>query len=614
MQIHGELLACKIVQVRVASALALLGRVSGTAVPVPPATTLVSGEIHIVIVNAQICLQIAHACAECQIVKAGVLHPTLIAQAPSQGERRREAQSLARGKLSRPWRGQGCVDIVSLSIIVRSLQAQIGIAGSVISTRLCCLIAIGHEDRAQVVHTAESAVIVEVCIERDGLRVCGATDVLDTRLLVYRVVVVQSHDDILAIDASPCRLISGIGVIKRSGVSRGIVDSHHRVEAQSAQKGIEFDVDAGIELKLSRSILICAGCVLIRENVRCVELCATEDILTVDDVGRALGQTKCAESLRINHVDRYQGCQTIGSQSSSLCPEVFIARVIGSFVIAVGGIGIDISIDRGIDVDVDIAAHMQLVAVSVLGLAEVHQCSGTLVFHISVELSTVVTALDFCGSLCGVISLLDIVRAVEVDARIAIRVETRSIVIDLFCRIERLQSVIGASLVIECHVLCRPQILRKGLDDIPSRIQSDVDVQSLVDTSALACDQDSALCGAAAVECHSLCAFQESDALDLFRPDGCSLAGHTINQDQLSCITPHAGPVESGDHAVHVVKAISSIVFVCQLSDVDTCHASHDVFLGHLSERHVNERRVAWHLRLSGNNRHQRRHHGQGSA
>ena len=98
--------------------------------------------------------------------------------------------------------------------VVRELQAHVGIAGLMILTRLSLLITISHQHSTYIVHIIEGAVVIEVSIECDGLVICGTRDILHTRFLIHRAIVVKTYDDILAIKVSPCRLEGSVSIIE----------------------------------------------------------------------------------------------------------------------------------------------------------------------------------------------------------------------------------------------------------------------------------------------------------------------------------------------------------------------------------------------------------------
>ena len=99
-------------------------------------------------------------------------------------------------------------------IVIRELQAHVGIAYLMICSRIGLLVTICHQHGTYVMHIIESAVVIEVCIECDSLIICRTRDILNTRLLIHRTVVVQTYDNILAVVASPCRLEGSVSIIE----------------------------------------------------------------------------------------------------------------------------------------------------------------------------------------------------------------------------------------------------------------------------------------------------------------------------------------------------------------------------------------------------------------
>ena len=100
-------------------------------------------------------------------------------------------------------------------IVIRELQAHIGVAHLMILCRFALLVTVGHQHGAYVVHIVEGAVVIEVRIECDGLVIGRTRDILSTRFLVHRTIVVQTYDNILAVVVSPCRLEGGVGIVER---------------------------------------------------------------------------------------------------------------------------------------------------------------------------------------------------------------------------------------------------------------------------------------------------------------------------------------------------------------------------------------------------------------
>ena len=98
--------------------------------------------------------------------------------------------------------------------VIRELQAHVGIAYLMICSRIGLLETISHQHGTYVMHIIEGAVVIEVCIECDSLIICRTRDVLNTRFLIHRAIVVKTYDDILAIKVSPCRLEGSVSIIE----------------------------------------------------------------------------------------------------------------------------------------------------------------------------------------------------------------------------------------------------------------------------------------------------------------------------------------------------------------------------------------------------------------
>ena len=154
-------------------------------------------------------------------------------------------------------------------------------------------------------------------------------------------------------------------------------------------------------------------------------------------------------------------------------------------------------------------------------------------------------------------------------------------------RIEGTQSVVGTSLVVEGHVFGRAKILRISLCYVPSGVGAYIHAQTVVHTATLGGDEYGSLGGAAAIEHHSLSAFEEGHFFDFRGQHVVGIARHTVDEHQVVGETPHTCAVEAGYVALHVVKTIGIIVLVHQFSVVQAGDATHDVFFGNLFEQHV---------------------------
>ena len=105
---------------------------------------------------------------------------------------------------------QGNVGIVTTVIVVVDVQAEVGIARTVILTVLGDLIALCDKCGIEGM-TTKGAVVIELTGEEDGLSVVRVADLLDTRVLI-RGVFSQADDLVFSVLVCPDRKISRIGV------------------------------------------------------------------------------------------------------------------------------------------------------------------------------------------------------------------------------------------------------------------------------------------------------------------------------------------------------------------------------------------------------------------
>ena len=120
----------------------------------------------------------------------------------------------------------------------------------------------------------ERTVVIEVGIEGDGLVVGRTADVLNTRLLVLGIVVVQCNNHIPAIVVAPGRLVGSILVVERSRVRCGIVHSYQRMETQALRQRAKVSIHTCVELELTAGPSVVASSISVGNHVGQVSLCS----------------------------------------------------------------------------------------------------------------------------------------------------------------------------------------------------------------------------------------------------------------------------------------------------------------------------------------------------
>ena len=188
-------------------------------------------------------------------------------------------------------------------------------------------------------------------------------------------------------------------------------------------------------------------------------------------------------------------------------------------------------------------------------------------------------------------SLLDIIRRIEIYARIAIWILSGCIVVDGLCRIWQvvyITTIIQESLIVKAHVLSRTEILWKSLGYVPARIGIHLNRQAIINLATLGGNENHAIGSLAAIEYCGLGTLQERDILNLVGANITGVTWHTVDENECIGITPHTTAIITGYITLHIVKAVGIIVFLCQFSDVDGAHTTEHIALVRLLERHVN--------------------------
>ena len=83
-----------------------------------------------------------------------------------------------------------------------------------VDTRNALLVTVDHSNGTDIVYIIKRTVVVEMGIESNRLIVGRTTNVLNARLLILSLVVIQGHNDIFSVIAAPCRLKYCILVIE----------------------------------------------------------------------------------------------------------------------------------------------------------------------------------------------------------------------------------------------------------------------------------------------------------------------------------------------------------------------------------------------------------------
>ena len=218
-------------------------------------------------------------------------------------------------------------------------------------------------------------------------------------------------------------------------------------------------------------------------------------------------------------------------------------------------------------------------------LAKLHQ--AVIVGHaqIGIVSGKLATALHLHRSIRTVVKLAQVVAAVEIHIRIAVRIGTGSRIVNLLLRVfQRLCSIIGHRLVIERHILSRTQILRISLRCIDARIDGGGDAQWLHLTT-LGSDEDYALGSLCTIEYDGRSALEHSNLLHLGGIDGASLTGNSIYENKCT-LSPNISVITTNER-LKIIECIGAVVLFQQLFDIHLADTAHQVSLGNLTESHV---------------------------
>ena len=184
------------------------------------------------------------------------------------------------------------------------------------------------------------------------------------------------------------------------------------------------------------------------------------------------------------------------------------------------------------------------------------------------------------------IRLLQVVGAVEVDVRIAVRVRTQLRIIDGRSVITFGESVVAASFVVQRHVAVGIQVFGVCLRHIDTGIGTHVDAHRLV-LAALGRDEDHSLRGTAAVEYDGGCILHNGDALHLGSPHVACATGYPVDEHQ-RFLSPDVSGI-SADVAVQPHQTVRTVHLLEQLRCVDRRDGCRQVFARNLAECHVHQ-------------------------
>ena len=174
------------------------------------------------------------------------------------------------------------------------------------------------------------------------------------------------------------------------------------------------------------------------------------------------------------------------------------------------------ALNQLIEGKVNITTHTKAVGVVVLGITKVQEIFTTVVVDVGIEVCALAATLYLSCSLRTVIYLADILVRIVVHVGITIRIQSRSVIIDILLRISRSKTVVCTSFIIQGHVLSRTEIFRKLFCHMKTGVSVHLHLQT-VNSSTFGGYENSALGSLRTIEHHGLCTLEEGDLLNLGR-------------------------------------------------------------------------------------------------
>ncbi len=352
-------------------------------------------------------------------------------------------------------------------------------------------------------------------------------------------------------------LVYGILVVDGGVVAGGVVDRYLCLELQAGNQMVETDFDSGVEVEMTAGKLVVACGVHGGERIVLFELSTADEVFAVNQVSGGVDQRHRSLVVGVDCVDGNQRREwrSTGSGRAHVgrtAPEV--GEVAASVVECRAGV--DPTSNPVVHGQVDVAADVQTGGMVLLPFAEVHQVVGVVKTHVGIEFGEPSASVELSRTLIAFIMLLKIFVGKEVEAGITVGVGSRRCHIYLFVGECRFESVVGAGLIVESHILGTGEIFGIAFRYVKSGIAADTDVQTVV-RSSLGGDEYRALRGTASVEHHSLGTLEEGYLTDF---GGCDVVGGTFNSINQGYASSHVPKVACGDRH-HVGERVGGVTF-----------------------------------------------------
>ena len=101
-------------------------------------------------------------------------------------------------------------------------------------------------------------------------------------------------------------------------------------------------------------------------------------------------------------------------------------------LVIIGSVGIHPTRSPVCELEVDVTTYVQAVGIVVLSFTEIEEIALAVVAHVGIELRKLTTTFELSRYIVARLSLLEIIRIIELLVWITVRIGTRSRVIDIF--------------------------------------------------------------------------------------------------------------------------------------------------------------------------------------
>ena len=365
-----------------------------------------------------------------------------------------------------------------------------------------------------MVFACEGVVIVEMAVPANRLAVFRIRHFHVSRH-DFIVLLGKCNDSILCVVVTPSRDEYGILVVIFEVVVCCIVNREQCPEHQTLQELVHVVVDTSIELELTADGPCLTTEVAVGNGIGLSSLCAAREILSVEQVQRLAKNRECLAGIRVDHVDGNQRSCVLGevwTHRSCITPEVTLVLIgIVERGAHVGKTSHELVYDQ-----VHITTYAKAFGEVFLCRAEVQQVFEAIVVDVRVEVGTCTATLNLQRTFRTIVNLAEILVRIVVYIGIAIRIQARSVVVDVLLGIFWSESVVCTRFVVERHVFSRSKILRECLGDMEAGVGICIDLQA-VDLSALGGNQDGTFGTLGTIENHGLCTLEEGHLLNFRR-------------------------------------------------------------------------------------------------